>query len=727
MCAATEERREQWRAAGSNLLKHLISLNAMGKLSAQDTCIACFYAHEGGMLGADFSKYMGKPGLGSGRYQKILDRHLPGPGPVFFESVPTVTHTGSARSSTPIPFAALWENVCTDVEDNPGILTKVQGTKWPPIYDSHSVVRDARKKRQPRPLPLAVFLDGVRVTSQVAGRPESILGLWLINLVNQKRYYFGSLRSGNTCRCGCRGWCSTRPCLNAFAWALNQLADGKRYDTLPNGEKMDDTDDLSAIRIRKGTELGFRCAVIWLKGDLAELPHTLGFPSVSSMDHMCPWCNACSRTVHEHYDGLRMHDRPFGVKTHDDYLRACSRCSRILYVETSEQHKEILQRGNLVPLEGRGFWGLTFQDSVPGAVPPILKGDRLEPCDAMPDPHEFFKKTPPFQTLVWRANMDGQRLLDPIAHSCPLFDEVNGITIENMTVDTLHTMYFGPVQRVSSAIAWRILLANPWGVRGSRLDQRLEAGAARLKLDLFRWQEDRQIPSGERLRDWTLSMMGERKESQHTVELAHPGCHMKLKGAESGLVLLWVSDLLERVGRNVPFAEELRLTVACLVQYLDIIRSCPMVPLPADSERLFGLMVQVNSVSKRAGVAMVPKNHFFYELTRRTRGFQKTISSFSTSISISPRPFPSLSPIPPPPLLLPLRSTHPPPPQSPPLPTDAAPAAQGGKPGGLRAPNVGDSIPAPSSAALLAPGSQNLATPFTTAAGGMRASTSSSG
>eukprot|EP00959_Pyramimonas_sp_CCMP1952_P378880 7936548-Pyramimonas_sp.AAC.1 len=82
-------------------------------------------------------------------------------------------------------------------ERPPSVLTT-------PACNEHPVVRDSRAVGGPDPVPLAVYLDGVRFVSQAAGRSESV-GLWVLSLVSQKRHFVCAVKSGDLCSCGCKG------------------------------------------------------------------------------------------------------------------------------------------------------------------------------------------------------------------------------------------------------------------------------------------------------------------------------------------------------------------------------------------------------------------------------------------------------------------------------------------------------------------------------------------
>eukprot|EP00959_Pyramimonas_sp_CCMP1952_P039717 830779-Pyramimonas_sp.AAC.1 len=111
------------------------------------------------------------------------------------------------------------------------MIEAVGERRWPVVYQRHAIVRDAAGKGEGPVLPLAYFSDGVRYTSAISGQPRTISGVWLVNLQTQKRYWIGGMPSQDTCRCGCRGWCSVFPSMNCVSWMLGQLARGMRSPT----------------------------------------------------------------------------------------------------------------------------------------------------------------------------------------------------------------------------------------------------------------------------------------------------------------------------------------------------------------------------------------------------------------------------------------------------------------------------------------------------------------
>eukprot|EP00969_Alexandrium_andersonii_P324414 14334751-Alexandrium_andersonii.AAC.1 len=66
----------------------------------------------------------------------------------------------------------------------------------PPAYWNHAVV-----KRSPGWVcPLSLYADTVRYS-----HTDSILGLWVVNLVTSLRHLVCVLRKRQACACGCRG------------------------------------------------------------------------------------------------------------------------------------------------------------------------------------------------------------------------------------------------------------------------------------------------------------------------------------------------------------------------------------------------------------------------------------------------------------------------------------------------------------------------------------------
>ena len=104
-----------------------------------------------------------------------------------------------------------------------------------PKYITHPEVVKARLSGHTPPLPLAIYIDGVRFIAQSAGRSESVAGVWIENLLTSRRHFLVGIKSGDMCMCGCRGWCSLQPILAQIAWQLEVCQRGYVPYAYPDG------------------------------------------------------------------------------------------------------------------------------------------------------------------------------------------------------------------------------------------------------------------------------------------------------------------------------------------------------------------------------------------------------------------------------------------------------------------------------------------------------------
>ena len=115
------------------------------------------------------------------------------------------------------------------------------------VTKKHPLVKKAHEEGRPWPLNLGLFLDGTSFTSHIAGRAQSVDGVWIINLITGTRYYYGGLRTGEMCRCGCRGWCSVWVVLRSLKHALKIIASGVRPLKTWRGEELAPSDPLRIL------------------------------------------------------------------------------------------------------------------------------------------------------------------------------------------------------------------------------------------------------------------------------------------------------------------------------------------------------------------------------------------------------------------------------------------------------------------------------------------------
>eukprot|EP00969_Alexandrium_andersonii_P263012 11626552-Alexandrium_andersonii.AAC.1 len=71
----------------------------------------------------------------------------------------------------------------------------------------------------------------------------------------------------------------------------------------------------------------------------------------------------------------------------------------------------------------------------------LAVGDRLEPCEALPDVGALEDVQVPIKILFWRPSAETKA-----RHRNPIFDDVLGTTLCTLAVDTLHTLNLGVFQ-----------------------------------------------------------------------------------------------------------------------------------------------------------------------------------------------------------------------------------------------------------------------------------------
>ena len=99
----------------------------------------------------------------------------------------------------------------------------------PPSYAQHPVVA---ANEPGTVLPVAVYMDGVQHRDS-----DSVVAVWLVNMISGRRHICALIRKSLTCKCGCRGWDTFFPVLIWLRQCLKDMADGifpaARHDGRP--------------------------------------------------------------------------------------------------------------------------------------------------------------------------------------------------------------------------------------------------------------------------------------------------------------------------------------------------------------------------------------------------------------------------------------------------------------------------------------------------------------
>ncbi len=376
-----------------------------------------------------------------------------------------------------------------------------------PCYKTHPVVRRAVKLGEAKPLPLGIYCDAVRFQCQASGRNESVTGFWLINLLTSTRHFFGASKSMDTCSCGCRGWCTTWPMLDALRWCLETMQEGLHPARHYDGSAW----TTAAFANVAGTPLGWQAVLVYVKGDWAEAQHTLGLPSWQTSFAPCQFCSICKAEMFDFDHLLGEPDGPpWPAKVHEDYDASCRRCELEVDVATAADRALLCQATHWIrPKTGMGG-RVVKRDLVINGVR-LLQGDRVVPSVHLKDMASLDRSPLPVRVTLWRARKNASdKVIDDVNNRCPIFaTALHASPARSLCVDSLHAVMLGVALRWCGAATWRILLKNSFGVRGT-LNEVFEIGIARLKSDLNRWEAAAGVPNNRRLGQLTLKMCGPR-------------------------------------------------------------------------------------------------------------------------------------------------------------------------------------------------------------------------
>ena len=313
-------------SAGMEFVSFLLKLLYQATISAHVFAVIMYFAGKAGIKEAvDWGL---PPGRGSGRYSRKLKRKLGWSGKTNQQGFLVMEVPGQGKHDierctklvSSIPGHEQLADDTQGIEASKRILEHKKATDDLPLcYHHHPVVSGAQEGECV--FPVAIYIDGVPYSIT-----DSVIGIWLINILDGRRYLVSVLRKRLLCMCGCRGWCTFYHFFCMIKWMLEALARGmfpsERYDG--------DWRDSDLIRSQKaGQPFGFKCACLYMKGDWSELGVTLGFPTWKDGLRPCWSCNACADNFYSVL-GVDLQNLTWIINGDDDYFDACSRCEIIV-------------------------------------------------------------------------------------------------------------------------------------------------------------------------------------------------------------------------------------------------------------------------------------------------------------------------------------------------------------------------------------------------------------
>ena len=194
----------------------------------------------------------------------------------------------------------------------------------------------------------------------------------------------------------------------------------------------------------------------------------------------------------------------------------------------------------------------------------------------------------------------------------------------SFAIDLIHTMCFGSIQRLISAILWRIILSNCYRARGGKETQ-IETNLKHVREALFLWYEQEDVSWGNRLSDLTASMLGGVPSTEDdSANSSFGGGHMRLKAHETLCILPFAIDLL-RKHPTVHCQAHLMKAGTAMIELLELLRKQPMRVESDKIQHIFDLMHGHLMRCEWAQLAFVPKHHFAAHLVKRT-GFFSSVA-----------------------------------------------------------------------------------------------------
>ena len=524
--------------AEEKLIELLVELKWSGRaLSARSLCVICWWASRLAGAKGIVGKFALRPSSQSGKFQPKLDKEL-GISLHDESQIMTIKTPGHwkgdfGRTVHDMPVIAPSTLLKAELA-KPGVMEEttrvVRSKTLPPAYYEHKIV----KANVRTVVPLTIYLDGVPFLKK-----DSVVGIFVYCPITGRRHLAVVLRKSHMCKCGCRGWCTLYAVHRFLQWDFQAMMAGTHPRHKPCGVAYVEAD---GVRFElAGTSLDFLGAGIHIKGDLMEMCTSLALPGWRSNISPCLKC-WCTRDNMHDFRGASPRGLPWPEVTNQDYHDACTACEfwRLL---TAQQHRAI--RALLFyDKSEKGQKGRCLLSDVPALN--LLQGDRLEPHAGMADIGAGFDTVTefPVQVLFWRSSLETRA-----RRRNPLFDEVLGIWLNSIAIDSLHAMHLG------------VCAANAYRGVAHKTDEIKLHNMGHVKNELFTWYkwQKKTNPGG------TLHELQDLRPEMLTGSLQHAS--LSTKAAECKTLTVFVRALANKFKAVLQCGAEIAVVAHCLVRF----------------------------------------------------------------------------------------------------------------------------------------------------------------
>ena len=602
------------KEASEVLRKYLISMKMSSRVfSARAVCTIAFLATKAGATGSIESLAL-NPRASGGRASEKFDNatglaDLMRDRTIDVISIPGHDRKSIGRSTTSYATSLVYDTLASEIAETRNFDAMLADT----LDNLGSVYADARVVREHPDvsfIPLALYQDGVAFQWD---KKDGAMGFWFVNLVTGRRHLALVTRKRHKCQCGCGGWCSMFYCYKFMSWLMQVMLAGHYPHARCDGAAWNALHDMSSLA---GQPLGYRAAVIMIKGDWMEYSSSFGFSNWQSHDDPCFLCLAkggpaappsqCWRRV----DGITPLGLPWLPKGPAWYEAVCAACEHPVHVKSRGLFCRLI--GSLEKdRRKKGSRGRRLMKNFDELG--LRIGMRVEPCDAHWDVFAI-------DDYMMNWPLGGVHLLfwNPSAergahHRNPIFCDATGVDVSMMAADELHTMFLGVLGDYASSALWQIIQedalqvgdalneSDSFKLRGERLQAELA--------DFYRRRAAADQPVNE-IKDFVYNVIGHQDDPKYSGQ-----------AAPCGDLFRFSVEMVERHHRLLARGQALLSGGRALLEYLRVTRSTGWRLSVGDHQALVDSFVRFRGVADAAGVRFRPKHHLYAHLVVSAQTF----------------------------------------------------------------------------------------------------------
>ena len=295
--------------------------------------------------------------------------------------------------------------------------------------------------------------------------------------------------------------------------------------------------------------------------------------------------------------------------TEDNYKEEHARSIIDVTIMNEEEHIMVKAALFFDKRKQHSYGGRALLKDVPLFHKRLLKGDRLETNENVPDIHAFdLLKTYPLRVRFWRTST-AKRL----NRECILF-RIPGVFIHSLSTCSLHTLDLGVVSRYVAFCLHFLLVSTCWNMPGSAVEELMHNNLPRIRGMLKQHYKKMraQDPSSKasQVHDLTLGMIGPKENP----DMSQCG------GAARRSLLPFVVEVLEKFQITLPqpCAGHLMRAGNALKHYFDMTRAFERRMPRHAVQSLFDCAIVHNKAFELAGGLDQPKHHAFLHLIEQS-------------------------------------------------------------------------------------------------------------